>query len=1157
MSYEAYNKSYKSYSEFEELSKFELESFFNEVKHIDTLKENNQYCIQIRDNILLSVDYSKLHLITNNNTIVLSITFKNKETYVFRINLNFVINLAFYNFELNENLMKITLFMNDTSALSKTNYFNKFLKLLNVKSFLNKASKLSNQRMIIQSSYRLYKNRLKRKGLTGLSTFYFISIRNKINFVKFKKIRQKICWLEFIKNYINLTKEKIKGVMLKSKMPIMFYFKFITTLLAYKKEAKTGLCSYFQNRNIIIRKIKSKRIFINLFQKLKLNTRIAKITKHQNNIADAYISFVRKRKYFGLLKNNLIRTLKTSELITQNYKNKLKLRFLIALKSMTKQKLNLKNATKNYNFSNFEFFDLFYDIKTVNQKTKDKLRRNTYYLTLVRQAYNMIKNNYLKNVFLNHSFINIVANYYNNHKNDKVCYYFKLIKNKAFFKKRNKYKAGIEFFRKAHETVRAKREIQNMQISSLHNLLYFNYHSFVKRCFILSETRTSRLNAEHRLYNKRLKFSFFQFLNSLYLVKKRKKENPFTKSYIEYKSARTLFIKNNEVFYKFSKELNRKTYLLRLLIYCKLKRIERAKLLKFQRKNKAYEDFFKRVKREVIFKSKTFKSKKNKPKLFFKITKEKLNDTKLSNEHINSYKDNLVKKSFKAFKINHYLRKQKSAKANTFTHEFKTILKAFYLNDVLIKTFKLRQKVKLVSENHLHFNKLYAVGVLKKAGIFNRLKRFWVNNLITKHLVIMLKTKYFNFTNQKKSNKFKQKHYKAFFDNFKPKNKNNVKVFNKSQKKLKTQQKIVMLKNSLTSIKSTISKNKYIKEKKDNFKISTFFLFLKNMIIQKRLIAKAIKITRTKLFFTRVKLNFKKKISKQANLTKLELLARKYLIKHYYINGRVLIHKTKFIKIITKVFNDNARVHFNELRERITLAYKIISVNGTVKNKAIVGFFNKLSKIYRFKCEFLIPIRTMILKHSLKRFMLNIIPLIGNRNTKLKAKKAIFQNFLAKLKLSKQERLIKSNLIKTKQTIVKNFFSNILNKIRDKLINNKVILFKDSVLFRKCQIQHAFMILEEKLRQKKTVNGLGFRRRNYLKRKCMESLKLNLLKKNVYKKIQNKYKKYLLNSFIKLIKATAIKTHSLKRKVMVILKTFYSTAKDLKKYLNEAKTYNY
>jgi hypothetical protein len=53
-----------------------------------------------------------------------------------------------------------------------------------------------------------------------------------------------------------------------------------------------------------------------------------------------------------------------------------------------------------------------------------------------------------------------------------------------------------------------------MRFCSLHNLLYFNYHSFVKRCLLLSETRTRRLNAKHRLYNERLKFYFFQFLQN-------------------------------------------------------------------------------------------------------------------------------------------------------------------------------------------------------------------------------------------------------------------------------------------------------------------------------------------------------------------------------------------------------------------------------------------------------------------------------------------------------------------------------------------------------------------------------------------------------------------------------------------------------------------
>jgi hypothetical protein len=371
--YEEGCKSASSSTIFNQLKQFELESYFNDVTYSDTLKENSQYLITIRDNILLSLDYSKLQLTHRGDEILISMTF-DKQHHVFRIPLS--INLAFYNFELKENEMKIKLYVNDSKAIDKFASLHGYLKGVYIKSFIKKVFYLSNRSMLYKSSIIVYNRMLKRKALKGISLYYLKELKSKIAIAKFEQYKKGIYWLEFIKNYSQLLQQRNKGVMLRSHYALAFYFRLFTSIVNTRKVSKLRILNRLAHCASRIKEADMIRKYYSIIPWLRMYSSVRRLSRNHNYIAKAFASLLRKRKAFKALTKNMLTLRRMTETVDMSYKQKLKLKSLIILKVNVGRNRDITQRVAVYNAINYKFIEFLVGTQNLINSIEPNYLRN-------------------------------------------------------------------------------------------------------------------------------------------------------------------------------------------------------------------------------------------------------------------------------------------------------------------------------------------------------------------------------------------------------------------------------------------------------------------------------------------------------------------------------------------------------------------------------------------------------------------------------------------------------------------------------------------------------------------------------------------------------------------------------------------------------------
>ena len=84
--------------DFENGNFLELQKYFQDVKIFH--KDKLEFIICIRDKKLINIDYKNIHLLTYQNTLLIYMIIKNKETSLFKFDTGFYIHLENHHLEI-------------------------------------------------------------------------------------------------------------------------------------------------------------------------------------------------------------------------------------------------------------------------------------------------------------------------------------------------------------------------------------------------------------------------------------------------------------------------------------------------------------------------------------------------------------------------------------------------------------------------------------------------------------------------------------------------------------------------------------------------------------------------------------------------------------------------------------------------------------------------------------------------------------------------------------------------------------------------------------------------------------------------------------------------------------------------------------------------
>lgn len=330
---------------------FDLENFFSEV-HYDK-DPKSRLTIYVKDKIVNSIDYKKIFILNNKNYFILQIPFVNGKTQYFRFDYGRPCIMKNYTIEITEDILKISIIIDDKSDDKNISYLQKFHRLVCLKYFFRYFKTLQNNNIIKSFAKVYYNKKLKKNIFNLLNLFYLIKIRENINHLKTKKfvLRKSL----FIKNTTLLIKKK-------TEFDLNFKFRFLKlNFIIYVRKAKklkeTKLTknfnlskSLFLFKKFHIQKLKEYTIkrMITEVNKTKLRSNHIKISGYLHD-------FFKKKKVYMMIKNNLVILEKKLNSSIEIYKRKVKSNFFRKLLFNNLHMKRFYYNSNNYNYANHFF----------------------------------------------------------------------------------------------------------------------------------------------------------------------------------------------------------------------------------------------------------------------------------------------------------------------------------------------------------------------------------------------------------------------------------------------------------------------------------------------------------------------------------------------------------------------------------------------------------------------------------------------------------------------------------------------------------------------------------------------------------------------------------------------------------------------------------
>lgn len=1114
----------------------DIDKFFDYLDYEDKLKDFGQFIINIKDQILLKLDNSKIHLVQSNNSLLLYLCFKHGKNHLFKIDLTIKFELLSYNIEINEDYMKIILFSkyieNNLKQLTKKfSYIQKFIyqKIL----FRNLSEKLLRKALCINAGFIYYK-KLKIKLFDSLKKFYLFSIKKKILDYKSEKLKKKNLWKEFNENKY-LLKENInynfilRDVKRKKFECKIFFIRFIN---------KRSQSEYLNNDNMIKNEEFNYRLkniwhlkFLNF---LKIYHHQISLKKNNYNVSTILKNYFLKFKVFKILKNNFL-AIKILNRKAENFcLNNLKTKVLYILQ-IHKDKNNLrKRNSKKFNMVNFMFLNLLSNKIYLNSKFKfafntyNLLRnenesleintKNQFYLRPIKNFLNILKNYYYKKLIIFNNLARITYKKYLIQQMNKK----NIMKKHIIFSKNYKNKKYRHDIKRTFENLihfKVESIIQIRLNEKLRKIIWNkNYYIFVTKIFTAIKNSTERNIKTQILAKKMLRFKFFQFVSSLYLKRHIDKSlNQYKKVLMSPKN----FKKRNVAFLQnFKKIICLDFYLRNLYKVCfQLKKFKNLNLLVNNFKTTKCKIFYKLAREKIIMvkKQNIFLVKiKN---IFLNKIEENINYKKLLKCATESRIEKIKKISLLVLKHYYIFRKEKNKRYSYFSKKLNCIIKKFNISKFLAEPYNF-QRMEIIFNNRKVFH--------IKENIFYTLKKLFALKKLKKKIQNSLKNKYLLLCNEivEKSKKYKKKNtkiktfiWKLHLDHLKQVQFfRNLKIDNYS---IKSKIKKFQFWKFLDKIKSVTD----CKIKKRLVKIKFYYLMILKKLNFNLDWKLKVKILRKKI----QKILFFKKLKKimlyKYIYERISKNYKKIVISKYYNKMSFTSKFTLLSILMNRIYTIYNKKNFTSFIRKLKIFEKLKILNSKVKKIEQRFFLKKLVYKYMINKDFKLVTNKLHYKYYIKNFIKGVLNSMIDTSLEEKMKKFInlilpkyfseFKknvNYLIKLKNEKTKlkkfywKNLKNSLIKFKSNTTIILQENRINKISfslEKQIFYKVSKFFFSKIVKLLFIRNFLFFIKHKkynsvvltsLRKLKFSN-LNFRK-NYIK-KAKTKFNKNIISKNL------------------------------------------------------------
>jgi hypothetical protein len=1155
---------------------FDIEKFFDCVDYDDKLKDYGQYIINIKDNILLKLDNSKIHLVQNNDTLLLYLCFKDGKNRLFKIDLKIKLELLSYNVEINEDYMKIILFSkymeNNLERLTKR--FSYIQKFIYQKILFRKISENIFKKALCRNADFIYQKKLKNKLFDTFKVFYLYSIKKKVLDFKTEKLKKKFLWREFIENFKTCKDNKNYNFVLREVKHTIFECRvFFIRLFDKISEAE-----FLKNENELKKEEFNFRIK-NMWHKkilnfLKIYHQQIALNKNNDSVSTVLKSYFTKSRFFKVLKNNFYAMKTLKEKAENSYLNNLKNKALYSLKIYKIKNLLRKENSKKFNMVNFMFLNFLSNkINLSNIILSDNLLnneslviyKNQFYFRPIRNFLNILKNYYFKKLIVYNNFAKIVYKKYLIRQMTKK----NTLKRQIILSlnlKIEKYRQDVKstFDKLIHFKVESI--IQNRLNDKIRKvILNKTYYIFITNIFRAIKNATERKIKSQILAKKMLRFKFFQFISSLYLKRQ------IDKSLSQYKKVLMSpknFKKRNVAFLQnYRKMISYDFYLRKLYRVCFLsKKFKNNKALISDMKKNKCKQFFEFAKNKIKMKKKKkmflFKIKK----LFFDNVEDNLKDKKLLGCAAESRDEKLKKMSF--FVLRHYstFRKEKNKRYSYFSKKLNCMIKKYYFSNIITKPYnygRLEILFKNRKEEHTIEN------------IFYTLKKLWHLRKLKKKIQNCLKNKYLVICNNvvKKSKKFEKKNikvktfiWKLHLDHLKQ-----VQFFrnlNKENNSFKSKIKNFQFWKFLRKIKSGLD----CKKSKRLVKVKYFYLMILKKInfdLDWKLKVKNLsKKLYENLFYKKTKNNLKlNSIYNKINQNYHKLLINKYFSKMSFISKFTLLSI-----LMNRIYSIYNKLNFKHFIYQAQIFDKLKIFNNKVKKIEERFFLRKLFFKSMNNKDFKIATNNLQAKYYLKNFIKGVLNAMIDTSLEEKRKKFISLN-LPKYVSGFKKNVIKRIKIKNEKIKQKKFYLDNLKKTFKKFKNNISSIVQEnrinkvSLLLFNNKLKQNLKLFLSKLRKilqiKNSLNKMKSKNLNTILRTSLRKLKFcNLNYKKYYlKKAKIKFKSdlvlYYFNIFLERI--NQIKSEKFrKEKIIKELKNKYSCLL-IKKYIfrwREVNKYN-
>ncbi len=1083
--------------------KFNLENFFSEVYYE---KENeNQFTIYVKDPIVNSINYTQIFVTNSKNFFILQIPFDNGKTGLYRVDYGRDFIMHNYVIKISEDILKIIITLENNDENKRILEVRRLSKINLIKKFFKYFKARIRNKIYLNSAVTYHNKKLKRKILNLLNYFYFIKIKENVNYLKIRKFVLKrnnfIKKIRIYKNTLVTRNIHYQYMLVKLFLKIFKYKAIKLKQKIFTKNYRICMDS-FRMKKFLEKKAKE-----NVFMILKKEVNKRILYKNNYKMASFLHDFLIKKKYFNKIQSNQIKIDKNYSDAILVYKNKIKQKFFKKLLINRHHMKRFYYLSNNYNYCNFFFLFLIIQnyIKQDFIKFNKNNSRNINHISLTQfNTGNNIKDKNNQTLSINDNKENSpIYNFNDNHSN--------LIDD-------NSKEEGIHV-------------VNNKSVIFIHK-------GFYKNC-------------EFKILTNFKNYTFSNYYNNNF-------HYPLIKNIFDI--LKQNMRKGKNVRFRYEKMISKKLLLTKEINYLQIKmtKIRLSEHNKIQRKifwNK-FKIRINQKKLIVILKEKTEEKtlrlilKNNLIRLINEINRK----VKIRNyfEYKKKYISNKILK-FKFFEFLSFLYMKRKIERNI---QRINVNEKIYNQNVLTYSINAkdeRQQMQILQSNSKNFEQNFISRLISPTNYFKDLKQRFLNfqrmlNLRLNYykLFINCKTEKILKTKTKKFKDICLKIYYKFFErikysmlinrqeNFK-KNKYIRSVFEKIIESIRYKKRNYFIKTNLINTSKKLSfttlkeyyiykKNKYIKQNHFKKKLNSLYYkyyyenyFLKN--------AEMIKIKNyfiSKLKKIKIKYAIKQ-LKRNSNVKKLNFLAKKYMINKYLQNSISLINLRNKEENLKILYANKIKKYFFRYFLRNIKKLKIVNKIRNKKYEAIKLFKkNSSRKLINNVCSNILKKKIIIENTELlmkKTFLLKLKEI----HEKIKQRKNANKKFFNKLILKK----LKIKVIRKKNDYIK---YEIIKKKFDKKLLIKFLIAKNIIAktfkfnrilkeffdrYKKFYLDLFFQMLGENDKEIFIRNRLKKIRSREFFKNLRYLFETNSLEKKKLKKLKSKYcLKSFLNSIL-------------------------------------------